>query len=348
MPLSSKRVGVQRVSLLGNSVGANTCALFAASYPERCERLVLQQLSPRGLATRDYPYGESEEWWLGWIREVREHYGEREFLERWARSVDPSVTETPDALDWFVWGRRMAVSPGAAAEWARVGMETDITEVLSAIRVPTLLMHRHDTREIAAFVAGRIPNAQMFEMRSVQSEEASTAILDFLRGEALPFVPDSVLATVLFTDLVGSTERAAAVGDRRWREVLEGHHRAVRRDLTRYRGVEIDTAGDGFFCSFDGPGRAIACARAIIESAREVDLEVRAGIHTGECELVGAKITGISVVTGSRISSVAASGEVIVSSTVKELVAGSGFSFEDRGEHALKGVPGTWRLYAVA
>ena len=341
-------LGVYRVSLLGNSVGANTCALFAASYPERCERLVLQQVTPRGIGTRDYPYGESEEWWLDWIREIREHYGEREFLEEWARSVDPSVTETPDALDWFVWGRRMAVSPGAAADWARVGMETDITEVLSAIRVPTLLMHRDDSREIAAFVAGQVPNAQVVEVRSVMSEEAATAILDFLRGEALPFVPDSVLATVLFTDLVGSTERAAAVGDRRWREVLEEHHRAVRRDLTRYRGVEVDTAGDGFFCSFDGPGRAIACARKIVEGATELGLEVRAGIHTGECELVGEKIAGISVVTGSRISSLAAPGEVLVSSTVKELVAGSGFSFEDRGEHALKGVPGTWRLYAAA
>jgi class 3 adenylate cyclase len=341
-------LGLHRVSLLGNSTGANTCALFAASYPERCERLVLQQVAPRGLATREYPYGESEEWWLDWIREIREHYGEREFLERWARSVDPSVTETSDALDWFVWGRRMAVSPGAAADWARVSMETDITEVLSAIRVPTLLMHRDDSREVAAFVAGRVPNAQVVEVRSVQSEEAATAIIDFLRGEALPFVPDSVLATVLFTDLVGSTEHAAAVGDRRWREVLEEHHRAVRRELTCYRGVEVDTAGDGFFCSFDGPGRAIACARKIVEGATELGLEVRAGVHTGECELVGEKIAGISVVTGSRISSLAAPGEVLVSSTVKELVAGSGFSFEDRGEHALKGVPGTWQLYAAA
>lgn len=341
-------VGANRVSLLGNLVGANTCALFAASYPERCERLVLQQLTPRGIGTRDYPYGESEEWWLEWIREVREHHGEREFLERWARGVDPSVTETPDALDWFVWQRRMAVSPSAAAEWARVSMETDITEVLSAIRVPTLLMHRAESREVAAFVAGRVRNAQMFEVRSVQSEEASTAILDFLRGEALPLVPDSVLATVLFTDLVGSTERAAAVGNRGWREVLEGHHRVVRRDLARYRGVEIDTAGDGFFCSFDGPGRAIACARAIIESARELDLEVRAGIHTGECEVIGQKLAGIAVNVGSRIANTARSGEVLVSSTVRDLVAGSDFAFEERGEHELHGVPGRWRLYAVA
>jgi class 3 adenylate cyclase len=227
-------------------------------------------------------------------------------------------------------------------------METDITEVLSAIRVPTLLMHRDDNREIAAFVAERVRNAQMCEVRSVNDEEASTAILDFLRGEAPPFVPDSVLATVLFTDLVGSTERAAAVGNRRWREMLEGHHRPVRRDLTRYRGVEIDTAGDGFFCSFDGPGRAIACARAIIESARELDLDVRAGIHTGECEAIGQKLAGIAVNVGSRIANTARPGEVLVSSTVRDLVAGSDLAFEERGEHELDGVPGAWRLYAVA
>ena len=160
--------------------------------------------------------------------------------------------------------------------------------------------------------------------------------------------PDSVLATVLFTDLVASTERAAVLGDRGWREVLTVHHTDVRRELVRYRGAEVDSAGDGFFCRFDGPARAIACAQAILEGAQGRDLQVRVGIHTGECELLGDKIAGIAVVTGSRISSLAASGEVLVSSTVRDLVAGSGFAFEDRGEHDLKGVPGTWRLYAVA
>jgi class 3 adenylate cyclase len=156
-----------------------------------------------------------------------------------------------------------------------------------------------------------------------------------------------VLATVLFTDLVGSAELAAELGDRAWREVLERHHASVRRELGRHRGAEVDSAGDGFFCRFDGPARAIACAQRIVEGASELGLDVRAGIHTGECELVGEKIAGISVVTGSRISSLAASGEILVSSTIKDLVAGSGFDFEDRGEHELKGVPGEWRLYAV-
>ena len=257
------------------------------------------------------------------------------------------MTETPEALDWFVWGRRMAVSPSAAAEWARVQMETDIIDVLSAIRVPTLLMHRDATREMTVALAQLFRDARTVEVRSVQSEEAATAVLDFVRGETFPSVPDSVLATVLFTDVVGSAERATAVGDRRWRELLEEHHRVVRRDLNRYRGIEVDTAGDGFFCRFDGPGRAIACARTIIESTRGLNLDVRAGVHTGECEVIGEKIAGLAVNAGSRIAGIARPGEVLVSSTVRDLVAGSTFAFEERGEHELKGIPGRWRLYAA-
>ena len=208
-------------------------------------------------------------------------------------------------------------------------------------------MHRDANREMTVALAQLFRDAQTVEVRSVSSEEASTAVLDFIRGDTLPSVPDSVLATVLFTDVVGSAERAAVVGDRRWRELLEEHHRVVRRDLNRYRGVEVDTAGDGFFCRFDGPGRAIACARTIIESTRELDLDVRAGVHTGECEVIGEKIAGIAVNVGSRIADAALPGEVLVSSTVRDLVAGSTLCFEERGEHELKGIPGRWRLYAV-
>jgi class 3 adenylate cyclase len=182
---------------------------------------------------------------------------------------------------------------------------------------------------------------------SPYSPEAADAILEFMRGEAVTAIPSSVLATALFTDIVGSTERAAEVGDRAWRDLLTRHHADVRRELVRHGGKEVDSAGDGFFCRFDGPARAISCACRIVEDAAELGFDVRAGIHTGECELVGDKLAGISVVTGSRISSLAAPGEVLVSSTVKDLVAGSGFSFDDRGEHELKGVPGRWRLYAV-
>jgi class 3 adenylate cyclase len=202
------------------------------------------------------------------------------------------------------------------------------------------------------YVADRIPRAEVVAIgdrgRWFYTDEVAEALLSFLRGETVPWVPDSVLATVLFTDLVSSTERVAELGDRRWRAVLERHHAQVRGELGRYRGSEVDTAGDGFFCRFEGPARAIACARRIVEGANELGLQVRAGVHTGECELVGDKIAGISVATGARISSLAAPGEVLVSSTVKDLVAGSGFAFEDRGDHELKGVPGLWRLYAVA
>jgi class 3 adenylate cyclase len=341
-------VGVGRPSLLGNSISASACALFAASYPERCDRLVLQQFSPRGLWSEEFPFGQTESWWLDWIRSIRSHHGEREFLEEQAREIDPAVMGSDDALEWFVWSRRLAVSPTAAAEWARVAMETDLLAVLDSIRVPTLVVHREPMRDVADFVVQRIPDARSFETESVLSADACSEIVEFIRGAPPSEVPSSVLATVLFTDLVDSTKRAATLGDRAWRDLLTTHHSEVRRELTRFRGAEVDTAGDGFFCRFDGPARAIACGRAIIAGARALDLDVRAGVHIGECELVGDKIAGIAVVTGARISSLAEPGEVLVSSTVKDLVAGSGFAFEERGEHELKGVPGTWRLYAVA
>ena len=279
-------------------------------------------------------------------------------MEEFARQVAPEIAADPEELDVFVWTSRLALSPTAAADWTRLGMETDIVDILSSIRVPTLVLHPPAATEAthgvgpATFVAERIRGSRTVALYSDQSsalsQEAAEAILDFLRDEAPPAVPDSVLATVLFTDLVGSTERAAELGDRGWRDVLTRHHADVRGELGRYRGLEVDSAGDGFFCRFDGPARAMACARAIVEGATTLDLAVRAGIHTGECEVVGGKIAGIAVVTGARISSLAEPGEVLVSSTVKDLVAGSGFSFIDRGEHQLKGVPGRWRLYAVA
>lgn len=227
-------------------------------------------------------------------------------------------------------------------------METDVTDVLGSIRVPTLVLHPADQRDVARFVSERIRDSRLLEVDSVYSAGAADAILDFMSGETEPVVPDSVLATVLFTDLVGSTERAAELGDRAWRDALARHHADVRHELSRCRGHEVDNAGDGFFGRFDGPARAMVCARAIVDGARAHDLVVRAGVHTGECELVGEKIAGIAVVTGARIASLATPGEVLVSQTVKDFVAGSGFTFEERGERELKGVPGTWRLYAVS
>jgi class 3 adenylate cyclase len=354
-----EHLGMSRASLFGISTSANACALFAASYPERVERLILAHPFPRAIPTENYPWGDDEEQWLSWVRENRERWGDRDFMEEYARDTAGDIADDPEELDVFVWRNRLALSPTAAADWIRLVMETDIVDILGAIRVPTLVLHVPVARPQSmidlgpsTFVAERIRGSRTValhtEQSSAYSQEAADAILEFLRGEAPRAVPDSVLATVLFTDLVGSTERAAELGDSGWRDVLARHHADVRSELARYRGLEVDSAGDGFFCRFDGPARAMACARAIVEGAREHDLAVRAGIHTGECELVGEKIAGIAVVTGSRISSLAAPGEVLVSSTVKDLVAGSGFSFDERGEHELKGVPGTWRLYAVA
>lgn len=353
-------VGVTRTSLMGISTSANVCALFAASYPDRVERLIVARPFPRGIRSESYPWGFDEEEWRAWIRDVREHWGDRDFMDEYARDLTPHITEDPEQIELHTWRCRLALSPTAAADWARLSMETDIVDILSSIRVPTLVLHRPDdpTNRLidgagpAHFLAERIRGSQTVALRADQSspfsEDAVDAILEFLRGENSIAVPDSILATVLFTDLVGSTERTAALGNKAWRDVLARHYVDVHRELARFRGEEVDTAGDGFFCRFDGPARAMACARAIIDGAKELDLNVRCGIHTGECELVADKIAGIAVVTGSRISSLAAPGEVLVSSTVKDLVAGSGFSFDDRGEHELKGVPGTWRLFAVA
>ena len=343
----------ERATIFGGDVSANVCALFAASFPERCDRLVLFVPSARTLRSDSYAYGATEEQALEWIREWRTSWGDRDQLESFARALfHPEITEEAGFLDWFVKERRLAVTPAAAVEFARMSTATDITAVLGSIRVSTLVLHRQTRRDAARYVADRIPQATVVELGGegvwLYADDVADAVLTFLRGEAVPSVPDSVLATVLFTDLVDSTEYAAQLGDRGWRDVLSRHHTSVRHELGRYRGIEVDTAGDGFFCRFEGPARAIACARRIVEGATELGLEVRAGIHTGECELVGEKIAGISVVTGSRISALAAPGEVLVSSTVKDLVAGSGFSFDERGEHDLKGIPGTWRLYAVA
>ena len=244
----------------------------------------------------------------------------------------------------------------------RAWFETDLRNVLPSVRVPTLVLYRQDapldlTRDAEAHardVARQIRGARLMRVSGSDrfaiflSTEIPDEVERFVAGEAAPEVPDTVLATVLFTDIVGSTEQAADLGDRRWRELLERHNAVVRRELSRFRGDEKDTAGDGFFATFDGPARAIRCADAIVGGVRDLGLEVRAGVHTGECELHEGKVAGLAVVIGARVAAAAQGGEVLVLQTVKDLVAGAGLEFDARGEHALKGVPGTWRLYAVA
>ncbi len=352
---------IERAALLGIAEQAATCAVFAASYPERVERLVLY--NPWGRFTPD---SDERDRLLALLRRDRETWGQRDQLEEMARTINPQWADDPEYVNWFVWHHRLTASPAAWGEFRRMQIDLDITDVLPAIRIPTLVLSKEllrggvstlgaDTRRVAGAeaIAGAIPNCEFLVVPgrggAIQENDYSReAIEAFLAGAEQQRIPDTVLATVLFTDLVGSTARAAELGDRAWRELLEQHNTTVRRELERYRGVEVDTAGDGFFASFDGPARAIACAQAIVERIPALGLEVRVGIHTGECERVGDKIAGLAVNVGARVSGAAAPGEVLVSGTVKDLVAGSGIEFEDRGVHELKGVPGEWRLYAVS
>lgn len=362
-------VGSEQAVLLGTGHGGQMCALFAATYPERTAALVLY-------ATRDRAAGTEEEH-RAELRRIRRVFGLREEFERLNYPGYPSLAHDEEFRRTMRTVVRASASPGGAVDFLRTYFETDITDVLPLIRVPTLVLYRAEASPTEAYggptgaadarrqaemiptgeadarrLAEMIPDARVVSIPGPDpspfvGSDVTTEVERFLASPHAAVAPDRVLATVLFTDLVASTERTASLGDRPWRDVLERHHRAVRHELALYGGVEIDTAGDGFFCRFDGPARAIACARQIVDGARELELDVRAGVHTGECEVVGEKITGIAVATGARISTIAQPGEVLVSRTVRDLVAGSGIEFEDRGEHVLKGVPGTWQLFAV-
>jgi class 3 adenylate cyclase len=339
--------GSERAALLGIAEQAATCAVFAASYPDRVEQLILY--NPWG---RFIPTVDERDRALAELRQEREKWGRRDFLESFAGVINPQWADDPDYVSWFVWHHRLTASPAAWVEVRRMQIELDITDVVPAIRVPTLVLSKEFVREEGEAIAKAIPTSEFLVMPGRggaihENEYPIEAIEAFLAGAPQRRIPDTVLATVLFTDLVKSTERAVELGDRAWRELLEQHDAAIRRELERYRGVEVDTAGDGFFARFDGPARAIACAHSIIGRISELGLELRAGIHTGECERAGDKIAGLAVNVGARVSSAAGPGEVLVSGTVKDLVAGSGIEFDDRGTHELKGVPGEWRLYAV-
>jgi class 3 adenylate cyclase/pimeloyl-ACP methyl ester carboxylesterase len=338
----------ERATLLGLAEGAATCAVFAASYPERVDRLILFTPYARGVSNEDERKRALER-----LRTERDLWGTRAYLERSARRINPQWADDEEYVEWFVWHHRLTSSPATIQEFRRMQMDLDVSDVLPAIRVPTLVLSKEQMREEAAEVASLIPGAHHVPipgrgMSIMENDFGLEAIEDFLGGTPPRHIPDSVLATLLFTDLVGSTERAAELGDRSWRELLGQQRALVRRELERYRGSEVDTAGDGFFARFDGPARAIACAREVIQGTRALGLDLRAGVHTGECELVEGKPAGLSVHVGARVSARAAPGEVLVTGTVKDLVAGSEIGFEPRGEHELKGVPGTWSIYAVS
>jgi class 3 adenylate cyclase len=350
-------VDSERAVLWAAQEGSRIALLFAATYPERTSALVLYDPTARGLWAPDYPWAPTDEDWRRELREIRDRWGDRRYLVERAHRLSPVGAQNEEWLEWFVWYQRRSASPAEAVAFHRMAMEGDVREVLPAVRAPTLVLHRTEARDEAVFVADRISGARRIEVEGLHdwfswADPEHNAVLlreteQFIGGLASTPAPDRVLATVLFTDIVGSTARAAELGDAAWRDLLERHHTLVRGELVRFRGEELDTAGDGFFASFDGPGRAIECASAIRDAVRSLGLEVRAGLHTGEFERLDGKLGGIAVATGSRIASLAEPGEVLVSSTVKDLVAGSGIEFDDRGAHELKGVPGEWRLFAV-
>lgn len=340
-------VGSARAVVFGAHEGCAMAALYAATYPERVRALVL--FHPGTNVDPDDPEWERE------LAELRDGWGTRAYFDGLLRYGCPTLYEREEDREWFANELRCAASPAVAYALNRAFAETDLTEVLPAVRAPTLVLYRRGTEgeEPALRVASQLAEARTAPVSGTDyfgiflSPDIADEIERFVGGEREADVPESVLATLLFTDIVASTERAAELGDRAWRELLERHHALVRRELNRFRGEERDTAGDGFFATFDGPARAIRCAQAVVAAVPELGLDVRAGVHTGECELHDGKVAGLAVSIGARVAAAAAGGEVLVSRTVKDLVAGSGLSFADRGERELKGVPGTWRLYAA-
>jgi pimeloyl-ACP methyl ester carboxylesterase len=348
-------VGSDRAAFLGISQGGPMAALFAATYPQRTSALILYATYPRVRPAEDFPWGRTDQWLDEYGRTLDEEWGRGSLLPQLA----PSRAGDDYFRRWWARFERYSSAPGNALAYFRMNSQIDIRHVLPTVGVPTLVIHRRDDAfrpsETSRYIAERIPGARYLELAGddhLPFVGDADAILDeieeFLTGVRRGPEPDRVLATVLFTDIVGSTERAAELGDRRWVDLLDEHHGVVRRALDHFRGREVDTAGDGFLATFDGPARAIRCAGAIVDWVRGLGLEVRAGLHTGECELAGDDVRGIAVHIGARVAALAGPGEVLVSSTVKDLVVGSGIEFEDRGEHALKGIPGAWRLFAVA
>jgi class 3 adenylate cyclase/pimeloyl-ACP methyl ester carboxylesterase len=343
----------RRAILVATFEAASMAMLFAATYPERVAGLVLFHPLAKGVWSEDYPFAPTEAEHLRELEFIRNNWGTAEQVERFVREAAPSAAGDAGAAAWMTRMFRQGASPGAALAIRRMTMNVDVRDVLPSIHVPTLVVHGRGDRAEAAYVAERIPGARRLEHGGPDrvfwfAPGLAEAIIEFARAAWGEPEPDTMLATVLFTDVVESTAKAVELGDRSWAALVARHHAAVRTQLERFRGREIDTAGDGFFAAFDGPIRAIRCAVAARDAVRGLGLEIRAGLHTGECELIGDKPGGIAVHIGARVAAQARAGEVLVSQTVKDLVAGSGLTFEERGAAELKGVPGEWRLYAVA
>jgi class 3 adenylate cyclase len=345
----------KRAALLGYAEGGPMAMLFAATYPEHVSALILSDTSARLLRDNDYPWGLPADRLPQRLQQLEEGWGT-------GRTVDllaPSVAHDERFRRWFARYERLANGPRAATTMFAMSWRADLRAVLQSIRVPTLVLHRAANRYIRVghgrYLAEHIPGAKYVEVPGEDhlvyvgdTETMLGEIEEFLTGVRPLPESDRVLATVLFTDIVTSTERSAQVGDRRWKDLLDQHDTIIRRELERHRGRLVKNTGDGILATFDGPARAIRCAQAIAASVKALGIEVRAGLHTGEVELRGEDVTGMGVNITARVMDTAGPGEVVVSSTVKDLVAGSGLRFADRGSHDLRGVPGEWRLFAVA
>ncbi len=355
-------VGSQRAAFYGLSEGAAMSILFAATYPERTAALVVRSCSPRTMWAADFPWGRSEDAYQREVDRALRVYGSRADARESVRALG---MHDEDEIEAFIDFVRYAASPGMLEALYRMNKEIDIREVLPAVRVPALVLHGSNDEivpvEVGAYTAQRLRSARFVELEGIghlalraggAAGQIEHEIRRFLNdvwetGGWEESEPDRMLATVLFTDIVESTSKAIELGDRRWRELLGQHNALVRRELLRFRGREIATTGDGFLATFDGPARAIRCARTIVDSVHDLGLAVRAGLHTGECEIADGNVTGIAVHTGARVAERALADEVLVSSTVKDLVAGSGITFNERGIGELKGIPGEWQLFAV-
>ncbi len=351
-------VGSDRAVLWSGSNATGIALMFAATYPERTAGIVLFDPRVRGVRADDYPWAPTEDEWRARLAAIRTGWGERWFLEELAHEWAPEAADDASFRAWFVDHMRRSLAPGAALTSFRAAMELDVADILPAVRVPTLVLPRPAQPGPGHYLAARIRGAEVVELPPFPGvftwipddahEAAMEATAQFLRRLEPRGAATRVLTTLLFTDIVGSTERAAALGDVPWSELLRRHHAIVCRELASHGGRELDTAGDGFFASFDGPAKAVRAATSISTALEAAGIPIRAGIHTGECDVNEEKLAGIAVSIAARISGLAGPGEVLVSSTVRDLVAGSGIAFTDRGEHELKGVPDAWRLYAAS
>jgi class 3 adenylate cyclase len=347
-------VGSERAVVEGVSEGGAAALLFAATYPDRTRSLILFGSYARVVSAPDYPEGFEPQALEAMIHILTEGWGEPVALDLFA----PSMATDPRFRDWWARLLRNGTSPSGVRDLLGLYLHLDARHALAAVRAPTLVIHRRGDRvvpvQMGRYIAERIAGSKFVELPGAdhllwtEQDGAEDAIVEFLTGAPRLPETDRMLATVMFTDIVGSTDHAIALGDRRWRDLLDSHDRLVRKNLELFRGREVKTVGDGFLATFDGPARAIRCAKAIAGEVSTLGLRIRAGLHTGECEVLNGDLGGIAVHIAARVAETATPDQVLVSSTVKDLVAGSGVRFEDRGAHALKGIPDEWRLFSVA